>query len=293
MKLELVAKHYLWGQRRIEYVYSNWMRVADIMVAGASFCLADGATELSQTVGEVELIARSAAPPSALPETPERAADELPRFLQPLDVTTVPVGPDTYLLTNAGYTEAVTRVGDEVIVFDATQGEERVKKDAEAIARLFPGKHKTTVVVTDLAWPHIAGVRAWVASGATIVAHGAALKMLRSVIDRRWTLAPDVLERRRGAVMPRLAGVTALEKLAGGAITLHPIDGIGSEVALIAYVAPARFLWASDYIQTAAKPTAYASEVLSAVHRDGLRPETTAAQHLPVTPWSQIEALGP
>jgi len=31
---------------------------------------------------------------------------------------------------------------------------ERAAKDAELIRILFPGKHRTFVVVTDLAWPH-------------------------------------------------------------------------------------------------------------------------------------------
>jgi hypothetical protein len=291
VKLEYQEKHYLWGQRSVEYLYSTWTRGAGIMMAGASFRLADGKIEISQTVGDVELVARAPAPSLSLPDRPGRSPDALPVFLQPLDLTTVKVGPDTYLLSNTGYTEAVTRVGDEVILFDATQGEERGRKDAEAIARLFPCTHKMTVVVTDLAWPHIAGVRYWVASGATIVAHKAAREFLQRVIDRRWTLSPDLLERRRKAARLKLVGVDGTYRLAGGAITLHPIDGIGSEVALMAYVAADRFLWASDYIQTVAEPTAYAAEVLAAVRRDGLRPERTAAQHLPLTPWTQIEEL--
>jgi len=78
-------------------------------------------------------------------------------------------------------------------------------------------------------------------------------------------------------------GVDAASPLASAAISLHPIDGIGSEVALMAYLAPDRFLWASDYIQTVAEPSAYASEVWSAVRRDGLHPERTAAEHLSLT----------
>ena len=79
--------------------------------------------------------------------------------------------------------------------------------------------------------------------------------------------------------------------LAGGAISLHPIDGIGSEVALMGYLVVDRFLWASDFIQTVAEPTAYASEVWRAVQREGLHPERTAAEHLPLTLWSKIEEL--
>jgi hypothetical protein len=147
------------------------------------------------------------------------------------------------------------------------------------------------VVVTDSAWPHVAGVRYWVASGATIIAHTAAREFLQSIIDRRWTLAPDLLEQRRKTAKLRFIGINSAYGTAGGAISLHPIDGIGSEVALIGYLVPDRFLWASDYIQTVAEPSSYASEVWSAVRRNGLHPERTAAEHLPLTPWAQIEQL--
>jgi hypothetical protein len=146
-------------------------------------------------------------------------------------------------------------------------------------------------VVTDLAWPHIAGVRYWAATGATIVTHEAGRAFLQRVLDRRWTLAPDLLEQRRATASPRVLGITALTRLAGGAVTLHPIDGIGSEGAIMAYVPGDRFLWASDYLQTLAEPSLYAEEVVAAVRRDRLAPERVAAQHLPLTPWSKVTAI--
>jgi hypothetical protein len=203
----------------------------------------------------------------------------------------VPVGPKTYLLSNPGYTEAVTEIDSDIFLFDVTQGEERAKKDAAAIAKLFPGPHHVTVVVTDLAWPHVAGVRYWVVNGATIIAHKAAQQFLQSVVDRHWTLAPDLLEQRRKIARLKFVGVDTSYSLAGGAVSVHPIDGIGNEVALMGYLVADHFLWASDYIQTASEPTLYTSEVWRAVQRVGLHPERTAAEHLPLTPWSKIEEL--
>jgi hypothetical protein len=290
VKIDFQEKHYLWGQRHIEYVWTNWTLSGGVMVPGSSSRLADGRVEISQTIGGVEIVARDAAPPD-LPKEPAEAINALPLFLQPIDPKTEQIGPKTYLLSNPGYTEAVTEVGDEVFLFDATQGEERSQKDAAIIARLFPNYKKITVVVSDLAWPHIAGVRYWVANGATIIAHKAAYEFLQTVVDRQWTLAPDLLEQRRKIAKLRFAGVDAAYDLAGGAISLHPIDGIGSEVALMAYLIPERLLWASDYIQTVAEPSSYASEVWRATQRDGLHPERTAAEHLQVTPWTKIEEL--
>jgi hypothetical protein len=137
----------------------------------------------------------------------------------------------------------------------------------------------------------VAGLRYWVANGATIIAHRATREFLQSVVDRRWTLAPDLLERRSKTAKLNFVGVEATYNLAGGAISLHPIDGIGTEAALIAYLARERVLWASDYLQTVHEPTSYATEVWQAVERDGLHPENAVAEHLPLTPWTKIEEL--
>jgi hypothetical protein len=291
VKLEFTEKHYLWGQRRLEYVYTTWVNAKGVALPGASYMLADGAPEISQTIGEVELIAEASAPSLALPREPEHSEDTLPRFLQPLPLKITQVGPATYILANPGYREVVTKIGDDVFLLDATQGEQRAREDQEQIAKLFPGKNKITVVVTDLAWPHVSGLRYWVASGAVVLAHKTAHNFLQSVIDRKWTLAPDFLEQHRESVRFKFIGVDRRYELANGALTLHPIDGIGSEGALMAFVPADRFLWASDFIQTVDEPSQYASEVWKAVQRDGLRPERTAAEHLNLTPWSKVEEL--
>jgi hypothetical protein len=291
VKLDLEEKHYLWGQRHIEYLYTNWTLVGGVMVAGSSFRLADGKTEISRTTGEVKIQASSSAPEMSRPDVAPQPEDALPRFLQPIDPTVTPVGSNTYLLSNPGYTELVTRAGDEVFLFDATQGEDRARKDSATIDKLFPGHKTITVIVTDLAWPHVAGIRYWVAKGATIISHPAAREFLQSVVDRKWTLNPDLLEVRRGTAKLKFVEMDSRLSLAGGSISLHPIDGIGSEVAIIAYLSNDHLLWASDFIQSVDGPSSYATEVWQAVHRDGLHPERTVAEHLPLTPWSQIEAL--
>jgi hypothetical protein len=262
-----------------------------IALPGASYLLADGETEISQTIGEVELIAEASASSLALPREPKHSENTLPRFLQPLPLEITQIGPTTYILANPGYREVVTRIGDDVFLLDATQGEQRAREDEEQIAKLFPGKHKITVVVTDLAWPHVSGLRYWVASGAAILAHKTAHNFLQSVIDRRWTQKPDFLEQHRDAIKFTFTGVDRRYELADGALTLHPIDGIGSEGALMAFIPSDRFLWASDFIQAVDEPSQYASEVWKAVQRDALRPERTAAEHLNLTPWSKIEEL--
>ena len=129
------------------------------------------------------------------------------------------------------------------------------------------------------------------ASGATIVSHRASRALLEQIVARRWTLAPDQLERNRGTARLRYRPVSDSLRMAGGAISIHAIDGIGSEGALMAYLRDARFLWASDYIQDLTNPTLYAREVWLAATHAGYQPERVDAEHIPITPWAKIGEL--
>jgi hypothetical protein len=251
--------------------------------------MADGNVITTRTYGLIHLAPRDSAPSLALtaPELPIR----LPRFLQAIAPDTQRVAPGTVVLHNPGYNETITLARDTVFIFDATQSDDRARQDSALIARLFPGPHPVVLVVTDLAWPHVAGVRFWVASGATIVSHRASREFLEQVVARRWTIAPDKLEHHRSTARLRFRPVDQSLSLAAGDITVHAIDGIGSEGALLAYVKDAHFLWASDFIQDLQNPTLYALEVWRAAARAGLTPERVDAEHIPITPWSRIGEL--
>src|SRR5258708_39417501 len=125
MKLDLEENHYLWGQRHIEYLYTNWTLSGGLMVAGCAFKVAGWQVEISQTTGDAETITRETAPPMSLPEATGQASDALPLFLQPIDPKVAQAGQKTYLLSNPGYTEAVDHVGDPGFLFHARRGEER------------------------------------------------------------------------------------------------------------------------------------------------------------------------
>lgn len=286
--------HYLWGQVRVEYVWSNWKPVGRGAFPTTAFRVVDGAVEISRTIGTAEIAARAGAPALAVPAQP--ASMPLAHWTEvggamPLD--TVRVGQGAFLLASRAYTEGAVLLGDTIYVLDATLGERRAREDAAWLQTLFPGDHPVVVVVTDLAWPHVAGVRWWVANGATIVSHRASEAFLRRVVDRRWTLSPDLLEERRASSPLRFRGVEDAASLAGGRLRLLAINGVGSEGSLLAWLPEARFLWAGDYVQTIREPSAYAQEVMAAARRAGIRPERVAAQHLPLTPWTQVEAANP
>jgi len=104
---------------------------------------------------------------------------------------------------------------------------------------------------------------------------------------------PDALElkRRKNPSKARLKFLAVDHAmLAADRLRLMPIDGIGSEVALMAYFPDEKFLWASDFIQTLDEPSAYAHEVLLAAKRSGIVPERVAAEHLALSDWKSVQS---
>jgi hypothetical protein len=288
--LERTEPHYLWGQVAVTYLYSTWLLADGVSFPGATFRQVDGATEVTRTISRFSLLPPDSAPALRVPDGPSLPL-ALPPFLQPTNPDTVRVGANAFLLVNRGYTEAVVLERDTVWLFDATQGDERARQDSVWIGRLFPGRHPIVLVVTDLAWPHVAGVRFWVAAGATVVSHEISRPFLQQVVARRWTREPDRLEQIRRRPPLRFRAVRDSLSLAGGAIRLYPIDGIASEGALIAFLRRDSFLWASDYVQTVAEPSRYGLEVHQAVMRAGVEPTRLAAEHLPLTPWETLRKV--
>lgn len=295
VKLDLVEPHYLWGQRHLEFVWSTWVLSGGISLPGSAFRVADDEVETSQTIGATDLVAPDKAPALTPLPSPAQPPSDLPLFLRPIPPKTVQVGAKTWLLTNPGYNEIVTLAEGEIYIFDATQGEDRARLDAAEITKLLPGQHKVNLIVTDLAWPHLAGLRYWVAQGATVISHPAARDFIKRVVDRRWTLAPDSLEQKHkqnpDSAKLHFVAVGEPTILAGGALRVLPIDGIGSEVALMAYLPNEKFLWASDYIQTLDEPSFYAAEVLRAAERAGIDPQRFAAEHVPLSDWQQVRSV--
>jgi hypothetical protein len=292
VKYERIEPDALWGQQLTEYVYTTWWQIGPAKLPVTSVRFRDG---VEQSRRDIDINAKvvgadvplAQAMPTLPSNTPDHSALPDPQLVAtPVDTTRV--GPNTFLLVHPAYTHAVTMVRDTVYLLDATTAEWRSRADSAWISTLFPTSRAVVLVVTDLAWPHISGVRFWAARGAAIATHRLSVPFLTKVVDRQWTLAPDVRSRQQPLRPVRWISVSGTMTLGKDAIRLIPIDGVGSEGALMVSLPRDNFLWAGDYIQTERSASNYAQEVITAAAREGVTPTRVAAQHLRLTTWAQI-----
>jgi len=286
VKLDYEELNSLWGQLHIEIVYNNWLLNEGSYFPGSSFRIEDsqptiyrsfGRTELNNSVSLFDRVKK-------LPTTSQKNfnnewyVSEQPKLIK--------ISEQTYISKNNFYSETFTKIGDTLYLMDATLNEERAKQDEKLIKGVFPDVSKFVVIVTDLAWPHIGGVRYWVSKGATIVSHAISREFLQKVINRKWTVQPDELQKHPRAM--RFVAVNKITNLANGALKVIPIDGIESEGALICYLTGDKYLWGSDYFQNSQAAAANSQEVINAARRENIQPEKIAAEHVGLTDWSQL-----
>ncbi len=288
VKLERREPHGLWGDVLVEYLWSIWSPVKGSQAIAPEFAfrMSDGEVEDQRTISGYALQVRDSVGSFEIPNGAPAAP-----AINVTQSDTVRVGPTTFLLATRAYTNVVTLQRDTVFILDAQTSAERAHNDSLWIGKLFPGRHAVALVVTDLAWPHISGVRYWVANGASVISHPASRDFLTRVVEHKWTLKPDLLEQRRQRTRFVFRPTRDITDLAGGAIQLRPIDGIGSEGALMAFIPGDNFLYAGDYIQPGGPGSfsaMYAREVNTAVHRAGFTPQRFAAMHVPLTDWKTL-----
>jgi hypothetical protein len=290
IKLDRRDRDLLWGDVHAEYLWSIWAPAGDALAPLFAFRVVDGETDHERIVDSYTMQPRDSAARLDIAAD----ANAAPAQKTPPPPDTVRVSSSTYVLVTPSYSNVVTLQRDTVFVLDAQTSAERAQQDSAWIGKLFPGRHPIVLVVTDLAWPHIAGVRYWVALGVPVFSHRVSREFLQQVVDHKWTVEPDLLERRRPGVRLQFHPVENLVDLGGGAVRLRPIDGIGSEGVLMAYVPSDRFLYASDYIQPGGPGSfsaEYAREVRAAVQRAGFTPDRFVAMHMKLGQWTDIERI--
>ena len=294
VKMERLEPDMFWGQVKAEYIWTSWSSVVGGGIFPAAvFRALDGSIyERLRVNGPIATVPADSAPPLRVPAgSLDASQDPLQaRFTSPT-VDTVRVADNTFLLVGVRSTEAVTLVRDTVFLLDATLGNERARRDSAWIAALYPGRHPVVVVLSDVAWQHVGGLRFWVAFGATIVANRISESFLRQVIDRRWTLAPDELERVRRTAEFRFRGVRDSLVLGGGEVVVHALRGSLTELGVGTWVRAAQFFWAGDYVQgpQGAVGGAGTLDVVATVRALGLHPQRVGAQHMKLTAWDQLE----
>ncbi|WP_457309718.1 hypothetical protein [Sphingomonas sp. UYAg733] len=186
----------------------------------------------------------------------------------------------------------IVRQDDGLIILDAPISSAYSELVISEAAKRYPGMPIKAVVSTSDAWPHIAGLRPYVARRIPIYCLGINAPAIQRIIGGRFETRPDALgTRKRSAILKVVSSATVLGSGANR-LLLFPVRGDTSERQMLAYFPELKLLYGSDVFQQGrdGKPsnTQTASELVDAVTRENISPDRYFMMHVDVAGWKDL-----
>lgn len=186
----------------------------------------------------------------------------------------------------------LVRQSDGLVVIEAPISSAYSELILKAAAKRYPKLRIKAVISTSDSWPHIAGLRPYVARGIPIYCLDLNKPALTRLASMSFASNPDALSLIERS--PRLITVSTKLSLGRGEnrIELFPIRGETSERQMMAYLPGPRILYGSDPFQMDSDGSYLTmetvSELVDAVAREGIDPRSFVMMHIPQTSWSSL-----
>lgn len=206
----------------------------------------------------------------------------------------IEIAPDVVLLAGA-WNVLLVRQPDGVVVFEGPISSGYSEAVIAAAGKRFPGAPIKAVITTSDAWPHIGGMREYVARKIPVYALDLNVPILDRLMKATRTNDPDTLSRQPAA--PQWRPVSSTTTIGEGnlRIQLMPVRGELGERMMVAYIPGLKLAYSSDLIQPGQKGGFFMpgmlTEVTAAFARENVgTPVQVVGMHLTPTPWKEIEA---
>ncbi len=204
----------------------------------------------------------------------------------------IEISPDVVMLPGS-WNVLLVRQADGVVVIEAPISAQYSTEVIAYASRRFPRAAIKAVVTTSDAWPHIGGVREYVARGVPVYRLDLNGPILDRLVAAPRGLSPDALARsKRKPSWQTLAGRTVIGT-GDTRVELMPVRGELGERMMFAWLPGPKLLYASDMVQRDRTGGFFwvglLAEVEGVVRRERLETiERVAAMHLPPTPFAEI-----
>jgi hypothetical protein len=205
---------------------------------------------------------------------------------------TVELAKDVVHIPGAWNTTLVKQ-SDGIVVIEAPISSGYSAKVIAEAERRWPGIPIKAAISTSDSWPHIAGVREYIARGIPVYALDLNLPILQRLVSAPRTMFPDLLA---NSPRPPDFHVVAEKTVLGDGpnrLELYPIRGETSERQMMVYFPAHRLLYGSDPFQKDQSGMYFYPqtvwELKHAVDREKLQVDTFFMMHMGPTPWGDLD----
>lgn len=183
----------------------------------------------------------------------------------------------------------IVRQEDGIVVLEAPISSGYSAQLIAEAGRRFPGVPIKAVITTSDAWPHIGGLREYVAHGVPVYLVDRTLPLLQRFLSATRTRFPDALARAPRKPEFHLVSKKLVLGTGPNRVELYPLRGETTERQMMAYFPGHKLLYGSDAFQKLPDGKYFIPqtvwEVVNAVEREHLAVENFFMMHVPLTPW--------
>jgi len=211
---------------------------------------------------------------------PNRPAQELAK-----DLVFIPGAWNTTLI----------RQPDGIIVLEAPISSGYSARVIEEAQRRWPGVAIKAVISTSDSWPHIGGVREYIARGIPVYALDLNVPILQRVISAPRTFFPDLLARAQRQPNFRAVNNKTIIGEGPNRMELYPLRGETTERQMMVYFPEHKLLYGSDAFQRDVSGAYFYPqtmwEVMHAAEREKLEVKKFFMMHVGPTDWSDLQRV--
>ena len=199
------------------------------------------------------------------------------------------------VLIPGGWNVSLIRQDDGIVVLEAPIASGYSAKVIEEARRRFPGVPIKAVITTSDAWPHLAGIREYVAQGIPIYALDLDRPILERTVRASHTQQPDSLQNSpREPVFHWIYDGFRLDSHENP-LEIIPLSGPTTVRQLMVYFPQQKLLYGSDAFQINPDGTynlpQTVDEVLQAVDREHLDVSRYFMMHVLPAPWASLASV--
>ncbi|HXI31737.1 MAG TPA: MBL fold metallo-hydrolase [Vicinamibacterales bacterium] len=178
-----------------------------------------------------------------------------------------------------------------LVIIEAPLTSSYSQKVIDDAAKRFPGVPIKAVVTTSDSWPHIGGLREYVARGIPVYALDLNVPILRRLIAAKYETYPDGLARAPKPPIWRTVSSRTVLGTGVNRLELLPLRTITGERQMMVYLPALKLLYTSDLFtirdQMVFLP-AMVGEAVAAAARDHLDATRAFGMHYDVLPWQTV-----
>lgn len=242
-KFETLADNAVLGDVTAEVVFSDYRPVNGVQLPYRVVNRAGG--EMTQDLQYSEIKANTT-PADSLFEPPAGAAAGKP-LPGAGTVVATRLADGVFFVEGSSHNSLAVVLADSILLIEAPLGEERSQAVIAKLAEVVPGKPIKSVVATHYHYDHSGGLRAHIASGATIYTTAGNRDFITKLAAAPHTIKPDALSRKPAT--PKVEVVSAKKQLGDAA---HPVElyDVGPsphvDEMLVAYLPKDKILFVAD-----------------------------------------------